>query len=133
MNNTYIIQALFVRFYAVFSLSSELIVMRIANNRTLLLQCSALPLPQLFLRVRHHSSTKLFVAGFIFSNSFHFFFNISFIVEVDFSYSNLIFGFVWNKGLSYNTNETVLRDTFEGHGEIIEGKTNNNFSNVLDP
>ncbi|XP_058766399.1 glycine-rich RNA-binding protein 2, mitochondrial-like [Vicia villosa] len=59
----------------------------IANNRTLLLQCSPLPLPQLFLRVRHHSSTKLFVAG-----------------------------------LSYNTNETVLRDTFEQHGEIIEVK-----------
>ncbi|CAK8576021.1 unnamed protein product [Lathyrus sativus] len=53
----------------------------------LLLRCSALPLPQLFLLVRHHSSTKLFVAG-----------------------------------LSYNTNETVLRDTFQRHGEIIEVK-----------
>ncbi|TKY67327.1 Glycine-rich RNA-binding protein 4 [Spatholobus suberectus] len=60
-------------------------VMRItsalANGSALLF-----PLPR-FLCVRHHSSTKLFVAG-----------------------------------LSYDTNEPVLRDAFGQHGEIIEAK-----------
>ncbi|AES88852.1 putative nucleotide-binding alpha-beta plait domain-containing protein [Medicago truncatula] len=59
-------------------LTSSKLIATIANTRTL---------PQLLLCVRHHSSTKLFIAG-----------------------------------LSYNTNETVLRDTFEQHGQIIEVK-----------
>ena len=33
----------------------------------------------------------------------------------------------WNQGLSYDTNETVLRDAFEQHGEIIEGKNQRSF------
>ncbi|KAK7324529.1 hypothetical protein VNO77_28158 [Canavalia gladiata] len=61
--------------------------MRITNTLagiTLLSQSS--PLAR-FLCLRHHSSTKLFVAG-----------------------------------LSYDTNEPVLRDAFGQHGEIIEVK-----------
>jgi len=27
----------------------------------------------------------------------------------------------WNEGLSWDTNEPILRDAFEQHGEIIEG------------
>ncbi|XP_061373237.1 glycine-rich RNA-binding protein 4, mitochondrial-like [Gastrolobium bilobum] len=57
----------------------------IANGSAFLLFQSS-PLPRL-LCARHHSSTKLFVAG-----------------------------------LSYDTNETVLRDAFEQHGVIIEVK-----------
>ncbi|CAJ2678811.1 glycine-rich RNA-binding protein 2, mitochondrial-like [Trifolium pratense] len=59
----------------------------IVNSKTLLFQNSALHLHQLLLCVRHHSTTKLFLAG-----------------------------------LSHNTNETVLRDTFKQHGQIIEVK-----------
>jgi hypothetical protein len=98
-------------------------VATIVNSKTLLFQNSALP--RLLLCVRHHSTTKLFLAGFLLLQHFSFVF---LILDIDFCFIN----FVWSKGLSYNTNETVLRDTFKQHGQIIEGKSNNIFSNVID-
>jgi len=95
-------------------LSSSKLIATIANTR---------PLPQLLLCIRHHSSTKLFIAGFLFLQPIS---SLSDYIPIPKKFQlfkfNIWFCFVLNEGLSYNTNETVLGDTFKQHGQVIEGK-----------